>query len=271
MQTPSKRRRGTGTWLVAAALGLALFASVAALYLYQSRRAPGPAGRVATVPVEEPAAPAPVGAPAMAAPEMPAPEVLLPPIDESDPFVRELVRQVSSHPQVAGWLVSDHLIRGFVAGVANVSLGDSPAPQLGFLAPEGGFVVNETDSGTYVAPQSYARYDLFADAFASLDLEGTANLYATLHPLLASAYRDLGHDDSFDDAMALAIERLLEVPVPGDRVSVSRLVMTYEYSDPELEALDAAQRHFLRMGPRNVRIVQAKLRELAPALGIGLR
>ena len=211
----------------------------------------------------------PVGSALVAEPDL-LPETLLPAIDESDPFVRELVTQLSSHPQIARWLVTDDLIRRFAAAVANVSLGDSPSPHLGFLAPSEGFAVSEGEGGVYVAPRSYARYDLFADAFASLDEAGIASLYATLRPLIGGAYRDLGYDDDFADALALAVERLLEVPALEGRVPVSRLVVTYEYGDPELEGLDAAQRHFLRMGPRNVRMVQDKLRKLAPALGISL-
>jgi hypothetical protein len=47
---------------------------------------------------------------------------------------------------------------------------------------------------------------------------------------------------------------------------VVRAVVVYEYADPKLEALSPAQKALLRMGPRNVPRVQAKLRELAAAL-----
>lgn len=40
------------------------------------------------------------------------------------------------------------------------------------------------------------------------------------------------------------------------------------FADPDLEALPAAQKQLLRMGPRNVRIIQSSLREIALALGI---
>jgi hypothetical protein len=40
----------------------------------------------------------------------------------------------------------------------------------------------------------------------------------------------------------------------------------FRYADPKLEALTPAQRQFLRIGPRNVRLVQGKLREFAAAL-----
>jgi hypothetical protein len=37
--------------------------------------------------------------------------------------------------------------------------------------------------------------------------------------------------------------------------------------DPELESLSDAKKHLLRMGPDNVGAIQAKMREIAIALG----
>jgi hypothetical protein len=42
----------------------------------------------------------------------------------------------------------------------------------------------------------------------------------------------------------------------------------YVYSDPQLESLSAAQKQLLRTGPRNVRLVQARLREIAQHLAL---
>ena len=274
-RSPSTRRRGLGRWvgstfLVVAALGIGL-----AAYLYWgSARSPAPAFRAsapdsASREQARPLAqvgtspPADLGGAAGVGTALPA-------VDESDSFVRELVSQLSSNPELARWLVTEDLVRRFAAAVANVALGESPSAHLEFLAPDEQFAVRETEAGLFVASRSYARYDLFGDAFAALDVEGTASLYATLKPLIEQAYRDLGYDDAFDDALDVAFERLLEVPAVAARVFLNQRVITYEFRDPELEGLDAAQRHFLRMGPRNVRMVQAKLRELAPALGITL-
>ena len=247
------------------ALAAAVLVAAVFVYLYAWRPAPVPSPAPSAAAPPDPLPPLVSAAPPE---ELPAPEAPLPPIAESDPFVRGLVSGISANPQLSRWLVTDELIRRFAAVVANISLGDSPSAHLDFLAPDERFAVGETEAGLYVAPQSYSRYDLQADVFASLDERGTVQLYRTVHPLIVEAYRDLGYDDDFDGALALAVERLLEVPVVQGRVPVSRGVVTYEWSDPELEGLDAAQRHFLRMGPRNVRMVQTKLRELAPALGI---
>jgi hypothetical protein len=42
----------------------------------------------------------------------------------------------------------------------------------------------------------------------------------------------------------------------------------YAFADEGLERLTGAQKHLLRMGPRNVRIIKEKLRGIALALGI---
>jgi hypothetical protein len=127
----------------------------------------------------------------------------------------------------------------------------------------------ETEKGLFVDPVCYERYNRFAEVFASLQPQGTAAFYATVKPLLDQAYHDLGYpDEDFDDALLQAMIYLLEVPILTGQVALSPLVLNYEFTDPELEGLSPAQRHFLRMGPRNVKQVQAKLRELAPALGI---
>jgi hypothetical protein len=51
-----------------------------------------------------------------------------------------------------------------------------------------------------------------------------------------------------------------------DDVELVPHAIGFRYADPKLEGLTAAQKQFLRMGPRNVRIIQQKLRELQPAL-----
>jgi hypothetical protein len=42
----------------------------------------------------------------------------------------------------------------------------------------------------------------------------------------------------------------------------------YAFENPRIERLTAAQKQLARMGPRNVRTIQGKLREIALALGI---
>ena len=90
-------------------------------------------------------------------------------LDESDDLVRKLAGELSSHPKMAMWLMSGELIRKFVAAVDNVANGQSPRPQIDFFKPDGDFQVVDEAGELFLDPESYGRYDLVAEVFASLD------------------------------------------------------------------------------------------------------
>jgi hypothetical protein len=182
----------------------------------------------------------------------------------SDAVVRELVAEVSSHPKLAVWLVNEDLIRRFVASVDNIASGISPRAHLDFLRPREGFEVEEqSDGALIIEPENYGRYDVVAQVFASLDTEGTVALYRELDPLIDEAYAEIGPAGAdFDDRLDAAFNQLLSVPVLEGPAEVEQLIVTYAWADDQLEALSGAQRHFLRMGPDNVALIQGKLEEL---------
>lgn len=223
-----------------------------------------------------PAAPAPTpsaqqaGGPSAVPPARERGEnIPLPPLDETDPLVRDLVGRLSSHPKVVAWLSTKQLIRNFAVVVVNVADGHTPAKHLRTLAPGAPFSAS-TDSGPgVILPASYVRYDSYADAVDGLDAHGVAGLYATLKPRIQDAYKDLGYPTGdVDEAMTRAFVVLLKTPIVEGPVAVQRSSVSYTFADPRLESLSAAQKQLLRMGPRNVRLIQNKLREIAPLLGI---
>jgi hypothetical protein len=189
-------------------------------------------------------------------------------LSTSDMVVQELVAALSTNPKLAAWLANDDLIRRFTASVDNIADGRSPRAHLGFLRPKEGFEVDETAEGTLVIEaSSYRRYDTVAQVISSLDTEGTVALYRELKPLIDEAYSEIGPPNTtFDQRLDAAFDHLLAVPVLEEPPEVSQLVLTYAWTDDELEALSDVQRHFLRMGPENVSLIQAKLGELRAAL-----
>ena len=207
------------------------------------------------------AATRPLGAPADAIP--------FPPLDETDAVVRQLVAALSSNPTVAAWLATDDLLRGFTVAVDNIADGVTPARRLNALRPAGAFRVIDADDDVSVDPRSYERYAPLAGAVDSLDPEGTARLYSTLKPRIEDAYAELGRDRSFDVALERAFVAMLQTPTLDGEV---RLVPTsgilYAFENPRIERLTAAQKQLARMGPRNVRVIQGKLQQIALALGI---
>jgi hypothetical protein len=197
----------------------------------------------------------------------PEPIIDLPPLDQSDAIVRQLAAGLSSRPTFVAWLVNDSLIRRFVVVVDNVAAGLSPASHLDFLAPKERFRVASGVHPYVVDVRSYQRYDQAATVFASLDAPGCAKLIGILQPLLAEAYRELGYPDAdFGETLQRAVAHLQRTPVAEGEVALEPGVISYRLADPQLEALSDAQKHLLRMGPANIRKVQAKLREIAAAL-----
>jgi hypothetical protein len=193
----------------------------------------------------------------------------LPPLDASDALVRTLVGALSRSPVSTAWLTTNGLIRNFTVVTENIADGATPAKHLAVLRPSSSFVVVERNGSPYVDPRSYDRYTAIADAIASVDATAAANLYATLKPRIEEANRDLGFpDQSFDQTLERAILVLLDTPIPADSLRLRPKGIGYAYENDRLESLTNAQKQFLRMGPRNMRAIKLKLREVAVALGI---
>jgi len=183
-----------------------------------------------------------------------------PPVDTNpDGVVREVVASLSTHHQLSVWLAGDGLVRSLVAAVDDVASGASPAHHLGFLAPGRRFSVIERADRTTANPVSYGRYDLPTEVFVSVDTEGAIAAYEGLRSELEAAHREVTPwNTGFHERLLEAVDHLLETPIPEDDPALVPIISAWAYVDPELEALSDAQRHLLRMGPRNARMVHGK-------------
>jgi len=260
---PLPQRPRYAPWIAAA-----IVAAIAGAAVWFYLRAPE-ADPIASEPVAEvlPAAPQP---PAAAPRSLCAPTgaAAAPPVDGSDKALAPFVRALSSHPRVTAWAATGGLVRSFTVAVENIAGGRVPVQPLRALAPSGPFRVIDTDKALLVDPRSYARYTPIAAAVASVDAQGAARLCAALRPRLEEAYRELGRVEPFDQTLERAITSLLSTPVPAGDVRLVPAGAVYEYEDEALQRLTPAQRQLLRMGPRNMQIVQDKLRQVALAIGI---
>jgi DUF3014 family protein len=199
----------------------------------------------------------------------PAEQIDVPPLEQTDPLVRRLVGGVSSSAAVSAWLSGNELLRNFVAVTVNLEEGATPAKLISRLRPNGAFRVIDRGGREVIDPRSFERYDAAADAIVGLDPARVARLYSTFKPRIEEAYRALGFGDrSFDRALQTVIVTLVRTPVPDDQPVVKRRGVRYLYADEAFEKLTAAQKQYLRTGPRNVRRIDEWLRRLADALGI---
>lgn len=216
--------------------------------------------------------PAPVAdPPAAAASPAPATDAALPPASESDARIRDALSGLTPHDLFKRWLQQDHLLDTLVVSTVNIAEDQTPARQLSFLKPHRRFTATQAGGDLVISPRSHARYDAFASVISSLDAKRVAAAYKALHPLLESAYHALGYPDRpLDAVVTRALQRIEDAPV-RDEVSLRKSGSVYLFADERLEALGGVEKQFLRMGPKNTRLLQAEAREIGSALGLPLR
>jgi len=247
-----RQSASSGVWIVIGLVVLLVAGGIIGWLSLRQKKEPAEAKAV-TRPVEAPADT-----------KAPPPSEPLPALVESDAFTRELIRALSSHSKFLAWLATKDLIRTVTVVVTNVAEGNSPARHLGIFAPDEKFRAQNRRGRVFMDEKSCRRYDTLADMIESVDAEGIARAYERLRPLFVEAYRELGHPDgNFDAALAEAMRQVFETPVVEGEVPLTQPSVTFEFADRKLEDLTPGQKHLLRMGPRNVKIVQAKLREIA--------
>jgi hypothetical protein len=214
--------------------------------------------------VEAPPVPAPVAAPA---PEAKPAEPPLPSAADLDALVRGRLAHASSLPEFAAWLREQDLLRRFVVVVNGMASGDSPRAAVAFLAPGGAFQVRQKAGRTFIEKKAYARYDVIGKVVGSLNADVLASAYQEVQHLAARIHQESAPPgSSFDTTLRRALEQVLAVPVLDGDVEVQTRGGLYVYADPQLEGLTAAQKHLLRMGPANLRLIQGKVREVSQRL-----
>ena len=254
VETPGLPRNRTTPILVIALVGLIL-GGAGAWWWIRTNRAAEPATPV-TAPGTEAAVTAP-GEPARP----------LPMLGQMDTFLRAMLGSLSAHPEYVRWLATDNLIRQMANVIDRVSRGLSPAPEVAVLRPQGDFDVTR-GGPTTISPANFRRYDGLASVVESLDAKAVVEAYRTIHPRLDEAYRALGRTEGgVDHAIDVALQTLIDTPVPVEPVRViSGKGATYVFADDKYEQLQPAQKQLLRMGPDNIRRIQARLREIQALL-----
>lgn len=235
-------------------------------------------------PAVKPTVPAPVAVPVApvaadpATPQYPV-EAITPPVAttaneplpdlfDSDAYVRDALNALFAHPQLAQWLVSEHLLARFVAFVDALP-NRKVSTQLWPAKPAtGAFFVQESGGTTVIGPANSARYDAHVAVLTGVDTAAAVALYLRLYPLMQQAYRELGYPQGhFNDRFVAVLDHLLAAPEPTAPIAVALNDKgSWAYVDAPLESASAGQKFLIRLGPKHEAAVKAKLRELRSAL-----
>lgn len=193
----------------------------------------------------------------------------IPPLDNSDTFVRNSLENLSETTTWKTWISTAQPVRKFTQFMDNVARGKVPHKYFRFMAPSGTFKVRTVSDDVYVLdPVSYHRFDAVAKCIDSLDAAMVVSAYEKLESLVNAAWSELksdqvsGKNHVFDQVLLSAIKKIRSAPAITDEIRLIRPSVMYKYADPKLEHLNAVSKQMIRMGPVNTRIIQKKLDEI---------
>ncbi|QFU24820.1 DUF3014 domain-containing protein [Shewanella eurypsychrophilus] len=272
---PQEKSANTNTLAIVAVAVAALIAGGAYYYLNSDEPTPIPEPLPLQIPEMTPDEPIEIIA-AIPEPEIvevtqaevveidPLPQVEpLPSLSESDGYVHNKTVVMADGMKIEPLLVEENLVRHFVVFIDNLAQGELARKVSPLKAPNRSFTVSDITNKTYLNPDSYHRYDLYADFITHLDEQQLAATYKDLTPLLAEAFEELGYSKiSFNERMLEAIDVMLAAPIIEQPIELDGISVNYQFVDPQLEALPNAQKLLVRMGPENTKKVKAALRKL---------
>ncbi|GGQ03538.1 DUF3014 domain-containing protein [Shewanella litoralis] len=187
----------------------------------------------------------------------------LPALTESDDFIEGKTLAIANGMKIAPMILKKDMARQFVVFIDNFAQGELVRKASPLKGPETEFSVSEITNKTFLNPDSYHRYDLYADFVAGLDEKELVATYTELKPLFAEAFAELGYSDiDFDKRMQAMFAMVADAPIIEDPIELSSVTVNYHYADPNLEALPNAQKLLIRMGPENTRKIKAAVKKL---------
>jgi hypothetical protein len=247
---------------------------------------PGP-----TLPLQEREPPPEVTAPEVTEPAIAEPlpeseplagEPALPALAESDDeALRSLSEVVDGTTPVERYVVEEDVIARIVATVDALDGKQVPEAIQAVQGPGGAFEATPDDQPDEVIlndlgdpvpqfqlnPANYRRYTPYVAMLESVNADGLARAYRAYQPLFEEAFDQLGYPDSdFEERLLKVIDDALAAPEPERPLQLIKPEAYFLFADEDLEALNAAQKVMLRMGPDNAARVKAKLAEIRAAL-----
>lgn len=213
--------------------------------------------------VQEVPAPAP---PANQSVGVPVPALELPPLDDSDDFVRTHMDDC-----LAALLPEESptdILRRVAAILENASRGEVTRGRFAVIeTPRGRFSVREQGTRYFIDDATYRRYDTVVEALTCIQPKRVALLLRLFEPLLAQAMGEFGLPGADIDAMAdAALAEILAVEFPALPIEVVRTNARYRFADAELEEASALAKQLVRVGPDNLARLQRYAREVRAAL-----
>ncbi|MDG1123148.1 MAG: DUF3014 domain-containing protein [Glaciecola sp.] len=189
------------------------------------------------------------------------------PLDLSDQAIKQGLITALRAPLLSTLIVNESIIANLVASITNTAQGTLPENVSLLTPPTQEFAVFKKADNQFISPESFIRYNVYAQTFAQIETADLLALLAQYEPQILANFEQIAEPNAdFTDTLITAINRLLDTPSVNLPIPVVSDSAMYKFANPQLEALLPAQKQLLRMGPDNMRMVKAKLRDLRTAL-----
>lgn len=187
-------------------------------------------------------------------------------LDESDEGFRSAVNDVSV--SLGDWFKTKDVVRKYIVLVHDISQNQILNKNRQFLSVPQNKMVEADSQGLHLSKQGYRRYDRFANAVASIDVQKGLELYLTYQPLFNKVFKSFSYPKTYnlEDIFLKAAANVLKAPIIETRIDLYKHSVLYKFTDKKLESLSHVEKQMLRMGPENTRKIQGKLRQLAEAI-----
>tara|TARA_E500000178_G_scaffold339517_1_gene381089 strand:- start:1552 stop:2379 length:828 start_codon:yes stop_codon:yes gene_type:complete len=203
------------------------------------------------------------------APEKITPVIVEPPItaDTADEEARRVVDNLNAGKPAAQFVAGDYVVERAVALADHLRRGEVPYTLIPVSRPKQPFKILDDGLRVTIHPDSFERYDPFAQWIDGIDAEALVATYRKFSTVAAGALSAMGVTDvSINEVALAAVTEVISVPNVDLSAELMKQEANWVYVDPELEAMPALHKQIVRMGPINMELVQSKAREIRGAL-----
>jgi hypothetical protein len=200
--------------------------------------------------------------PAATMPE-PTPEPL-PPLEKSDPVIKQDIQQLDWQPGLAGLINTEHMVRNLVVTVDNLAQRQLVAKHPVVARLDQPFIAVPADDGeTYqIDPASYKRYEPYVRLVESVEPTQLMQVLERYQPLFEQAFGELGYPElSFKQRLQQALQQFLAIELNNPDTTLVRKSVAYTYADPDVEGRSDLEKQVIRLGPDNHQRLQVVARK----------
>ena len=167
----------------------------------------------------------------------------------------------------AQFVAGDYVVERAVALADHLRRGEVPYTLIPVSRPKQPFKILDDGLRVTIHPDSFERYDPFAQWIDGIDAEALVATYRKFSTVAAGALSAMGVTDvSINEVALAAVTEVISVPNVDLSAELMKQEANWVYVDPELEAMPALHKQIVRMGPINMELVQSKAREIRGAL-----